>query len=296
MYYHPDTIVFHNGKFTLASQAETNVYSQSLHYGIGVLDGLRAYQTNEGPQIFKAREHYERFLNAAKVMKIQVNYSVEELIQITYQLLEKNNLTSAYIRPLLHLGANMEMQTSSETQLLIAAWKWENYRGNDPLDVMISSFQRLHPKSTFIDAKITGNYVNSVLAVNEAKQAGYDDALLLDHQGYVAEGAASNFFLEKNGILMTPPKGNILPGITRATVFGLAEELGITVQEKHFTPEEMKGADGAFFTGTASEISCIKSIDRNPFRKNWTDTMGFEIQRKYHQRVVLGDYDHYSII
>lgn len=296
MYYHQSTIVFHNGSFTQANQADTNVYSQSLHYGIGIIDGLRAYQTNEGPQIFKAREHYERFLNAARAMHIRLNYSVEELIQITYQLLEKNHLSSAYIRPLVHLGANMEMQTSTEVQLLIAAWKWENYRGNDPLDVMVSSFQRLHPKSTFIDAKITGNYVNSVLAMNEAKQAGFDEAILLDNQGYVSEGAGSNFFLEKNGTLITPPLGSILPGITRATVFELAYELGIQVQEKYFTPEEMQEADGAFFTGTASEIACIKSVNRHNFRKNWKDTAGYEIQRKYHQRVLLGDYDQYSII
>ncbi|NJL14342.1 MAG: branched-chain amino acid transaminase [Microscillaceae bacterium] len=296
MYYQSQTLIFHNGKFTQAHQAGAHLYSQSLHYGIGVLDGLRAYKTNEGPQIFKAFEHYDRFLRSAQKIGIQIPYTLEELVQLTYRLLDRNHLDSAYIRPLAYVGANMELETSSETHLMIAAWPWENFRGKEPLDVKISSYQRLHPKSVPMEAKITGYYVNSVLAMNEAKQAGFGATLLLDGQGFVAEGAASNFFYEKEGCLFTPPAGNILPGITRATVFDIAAELGIKVIEKLFGPEAVYQADTAFFTGTASEIAAIKSIDGHPFPKKWKDTMAAEIQRKYHQRVLLRDYDHYSII
>lgn len=296
MYYNNKTIVFKNGKFVKADDAKTNLYSQSIHYGIGVIDGLRAYQTTEGPQIFKAKEHYERFLRSAQKINIKINYSVEELIQLTYRLLEVNNLSSAYIRPLAYMGTNMEMETSDEVNLMITAWRWENYRGKDPLDIMVSSFHRLNPNTCFLDAKITGHYVNSVMAINEAKANGFDAALLLDGQGFVSEGAGSNFFYEKDHTLYTPPSGNILPGITRATVFEIAKELGLTLVEKYFTPEEIQNADGAFFTGTASEIASIKSINRIPFRKKWENTVGFEIQQKYHQRVVLADYDSYSII
>ncbi len=296
MYYQPKTILFHNGNFVKASEAQTNLFSQSLHYGIGVIDGLRAYQTTEGPQIFKASQHYERFLASAEKMNIRVDYEVEELIHLSYRLLEENNLASAYIRPLVYLGANMDMETSDEVNILLTAWKWENYRGSDPLDIMISSYQRLNPKSSFLDAKITGHYVNSVMAINEAKHHGYDAALLLDENGFVAEGAGSNFFYEKDGMLYTPPAGHILPGITRGTVFELAKELGVKVIEKLFTPREMENADVAFFTGTASEIAPIKSVNGHKFQRDWEDTIGREIQVKYHQRVILKDYDSYSII
>lgn len=296
MYYNSNSIIFHNGKFVNAVNANTDLYSQSLHYGIGIIDGLRAYQTPEGPQIFKAREHYDRFLASAEKMNIQLPFCQEELIQLSYRLLDLNRLSSAYIRPLAYLGINMEMETSSEVNLVLSAWKWENYRGNDSLDVMVSSFQRMHPKSSHIDAKITGHYVNSVLAINEAKNKGYDAALLLDNQGFVAEGAGSNFFYEKDGILYTPPAGNILPGITRATVFELAKALQVKVVERLFTADEVKEADGAFFTGTASEITCINSLNGQNFKKSWEDTIGCEIQTKYHQQVVLADYDSYSII
>ena len=296
MYYNNQTIIFNDGKFVKASDAKTDLYSQTIHYGVGVVEGLRAYQTAQGTQIFKAGEHFDRFHHSAKSLDIKLSYSVEELTHICYRLLEENNLSSAYIRPLLYVGANMDMITSDETHLMITAWKWENYRGKEPANVMISSYQRIHPKSCNVDAKITGHYVNSVLAVNEAKSKGFDDAILLDNNGFVAEGSSSNLFYEKNGELFTPPLGNIVPGITRQTVFEIAKEMGVKVIEKLFTPEKLYEADGAFFSGTASEIAQIKSVNKQKFLKKWENTLGYEVQMKYHQVVRLSEFQTYSII
>jgi branched-chain amino acid aminotransferase len=289
-------IVFNNGRFVKASKASATLYSQSLHYGVAVIDGLRAYETNQGKQIFKPKEHFERFIRSAQKMAIHIPYSVEELIQFSYRLLELNDISSAYIRPLAYVGTSMELETSQEVNVMIMTWIWENYRGSDALDVMVSSYRRLHPQTVLIDAKVSGNYVNSVLAMNEAKSKGFDAAILLDNSGFVAEGAGSNFFYEKDGILFTPPAGNILRGITRATVFELAKEMGVKVVEKLFLPQILEEADAAFFSGTASEISRIKSVHHKAFEKKWEDTIACAIQARYRQRVVLGEYHSYSII
>ncbi len=294
--YPKTNLIFHNGAFVQAQEANTSVYSQSLHYGVGVIDGLRAYQTPEGTQIFKAQAHYERFIDSAQRMDIKIPYSSEELVQLSYRLLEYNKLQCAYIRPLVYVGINMDMETSPETNIVLTSWNWENYQGGSPLDLMVSSYRRLHPSSSMVDAKITGNYINSVMAINEAKQNGYDAALLLDANGFVAEGAGSNFFYEKDQVLYTPPKGTILPGITRATVLDIARELQVPVVEKYFQVDDLKEADAAFFTGTASEISQIRSVNGHTFRLNWEETIAREIQLKYHQLVTLADFDRYAII
>src|SRR4028118_568902 len=237
MYHKENSVVFLNGKFIKASEATCSLYSQTVHYGMGVFEGIRSYYTKHGTKVFKVREHYERLLHSAQVMQIPVTYSVEDLIQITYSLLEKNTLEDAYIRPLLYMDENMSLQVkkSSTSNLFIAAWQWDKYLGDKRIHVYISSYVRPSPKAFCIEAKTCGNYVNSILASTEARNAGYDEALLLDQQGYVAEGAAANLFIEKDGILYTPPRGNILPGITRGAVIEMAkekdiEEIGRAVQ------------------------------------------------------------------
>lgn len=296
MYYHKNTIVFHNRAFVKAADAKADLFSQSLHYGSGIFEGIRAYETAAGPHAFKAQDHYVRLLQTAKALGIEVKYTVDELVHITYTLLDENGLSNAYIRPLVYLGPNMRLTKTTEMNLFIAAWKWPRYQLNDQLDVMISSFQRPNPKAFKVDAKITGNYINAIMATQEAKSKGYDEALMLDAGGFVAQGPGDNFFFEKDGVLYTPPVGHILPGITRQTVIQLAAAMDIKVVEKLFTVKELDEADGAFFTGTATEIAGIRSLAGKTFRKKWEQTLGHSILQRFRQIVTHSEYDSYSII
>jgi branched-chain amino acid aminotransferase len=218
-------------------------------------------------------------------MGISLEYPVEELISITYELLYRNNFKNAYIRPLVYMGTDMSLRTPRKTNLMISAWKWGPYLGEKLLRVMTSSFERPNPKSSHLDAKISGHYVTSILAVNEAKAQGYDEALLLDMNGFVSEGPGANFFYEKDGVLYTSPKGHILPGITRKTIIQLAYDFDIPVQELHFNIEHVEGADGAFFTGTAAEVVGLKSLNDVPFSKPWDETYGYKLKNAYRSLV-----------
>ncbi|PIQ49752.1 MAG: branched-chain amino acid aminotransferase [Cytophagales bacterium CG12_big_fil_rev_8_21_14_0_65_40_12] len=281
MYYSEDTIVYLDGKWLKATDANFSLYSQSIHYGSGVFEGIRSYEAEGEASIFKAAAHYERLLDSAKKMHIKCNYTVEELTQISYELLERNNLKGAYIRPLIFLGANMSLSPVNEVHLFFCAWKWANYLGDKLSNVLVSSYERPNPKSVPVEAKVTGHYTNSILATTEAKSKGFDEALLLDANGSVAEGSGANFFFERDNVLYTPPLGNILPGITRATTIEIAHDLGYEVIETYFPPQKVKGADGAFFTGTAVEIAGIQSLDGIPFKKPWEQTIGYKIAQEY---------------
>ncbi len=296
MYYSKDTLVFLNGNWMKASEAVTDLFSQTLHYGNGVFEGIRAYDTPAGPQIFKAREHFERLRHSAKRLHIKLKYSPEELTILAYELLQKNNLKNAYIRPLVFMGANMSLTLTDEVNILLTAWEWERYLGDNLLKVMVSSYQRPNPKSIPVDAKITGQYTNSILATTEARNKGFDEALLLDANGYVAEGPGANFFFEKEGKLYTPPLGNILPGITRQTIMEFAKDTGSEVVEKYFEPEEITEADTAFFTGTASEIAGIKSIGGHHFEKNWKDTLAYDFFLMYRNRVRYPELNDFTLV
>ena len=286
-YFDTQTIIYHNGEFLEPKAAFGNLYSQTLHYGNGVFEGIRSYETPKGTKIFKAEAHYERLKYGAKVMGIPFNYTVEELTAITYNLLESNNLGDAYIRPLITTGANMGLYTSKESILTMQCWEWGKLMGDKLLRVMTSSFERPNPKSCFVEAKVTGHYINSILSTNEAKDAGFDEALLLDMHGNVAECSGANIFMEKNGKLFTPKKGNIMAGITRDTILEICQEEGIPVEEKHFKLEELKQADSSFFTGTAAEVVGLKSLDDYEFPLRWTDSLGFKLMQLY-QKEVLG--------
>ncbi|TCP22183.1 branched-chain amino acid aminotransferase [Tenacibaculum skagerrakense] len=287
MYFNDQSVVFYNGKFIKAKEASSDLYSQSLHYGNGVFEGIRSYKTDNGARIFKSHEHYKRLKFGAEVMNINLNYSEDELTEITYKLLELNNLEDAYIRPLITTGANMSLLTSEETNVIIQCWEWGKYMGDKLLRVKTSKFQRPNPKSCFVEAKVTGHYVNSILSTNEAKSEGYDEALLLDMNGKVAECSGANVFMQKDGKLYTPPRGHIMAGITRATIIEICQEEGIPVEEKFFTLDELKSADACFFTGTAAEVVGLQSLDEYEFPMKWEETHGFELMKLY-QAEVLG--------
>ena len=274
-YYNEQTILWRDGEFIKAAEATTDLYSQSMHYGYAVFEGIRSYRTVSGAtKIFKEVEHYRRLQYSAQAMNMPYTYDAAELIEATYQVLEMNDLQDAYIRPLVYAPANMSFNRNDRSHIVIETWKMEPFLGEKLLKVMTSSFQRPNPKGFNIQAKASGHYVNSILASHEAKAKGYDEALLMDMNGHVAEGTGANVFFEKDGKLFTPATGNILPGITRATVLEICRELGIPVEEGAFTVDEMKGADAAFFCGTAAEVIGWESLDGQPFGQPWNGSLG----------------------
>lgn len=286
-YYNENTILYFNGEYLKATEAKTDLYGQSLHYGYAVFEGIRAYKTDKGEiRIFKAQEHYDRLKRSCDLIHIPYKFNNDELIKASYKILELNNFEEAYIRPLVFCPPNMTLKAASEAHILICAWEWGAYLGEKLLRVMTSSYQRPNPKAFQIESKSAGLYVNSILASQEAKEKGYDEALLLDINGYVAEGPGANIFFEKNGKLFTPPPGNILPGITRATVIELCKELGIPLEQKLFTIEELREAESVFYCGTAAEVIGWDSLDGQGFSKPWADSLGKVLQQAYKARVL----------
>jgi branched-chain amino acid aminotransferase len=286
MYFNEETILYYDGKYTKSIDAKVNLYTQTMHYGYGVFEGIRAYNTENGVRLYKATEHYERLKKSCQMINIPFEYDVDDLIEQTYKVLEVNNFTNAYVRPLVFCGPNMSLTKPSSVSILICAWEWGAYLGDNLLNVIISSFCRPHPKSTKIEAKVCGHYVNSILATTEAKEKGFDEAILLDTDGFLAEGPGSNLFFEKEGKLFTPKTGNILPGITRATVIELCKDLEIELTEGAFLPEDLANADSAFLCGTAAEIIGLQSLEKKNFPKNWNETLGKKLQTAYKNLVL----------
>jgi branched-chain amino acid aminotransferase len=285
-YYNENTVLYLDGKMIKASEAKMDLYSQSLHYGYAVFEGIRSYKTISGQtRIFKPVEHFERLKQSALALNMPYHYDTDELIQATYEVLAANQLSDAYIRPLVYAPANMSFAPNTESHIAIEVWEMQPFLGEKLLRVMRSSFQRPNPKGFKIHAKAAGHYVNSILASQEAKANGFDEALLEDMNGNIAEGPGANIFFEKDGRLFTPAGGNILMGITRATVLEICKELNITVTEKICTYNELKQADAAFFCGTAAEVIGWSSIDEYNFPTAWGDTLSAKIQSAYKQRI-----------
>lgn len=285
-YYSKDTIIYLNGSLVKAAEATMDLYSQTLHYGYGVFEGIRSYRTENGStRIFKATEHYDRLKASALALNLPYHWTTEELTDATYEVLEANNLQDAYIRPLVFAPANMSFAPNKESYITIQCWEMQPFLGDKLLRVMSSDFQRPNPAGFKITAKACGHYVNSILASQDAKAKGFDEALLKDINGFVAEGPGANIFFEKDGKLITPSTGNILPGITRATVMDICKTMGIEVEEKQVILPEIKSADCAFFCGTAAEVIGFESIDNSGFPKPWNATLGFQIQQRYKQLV-----------
>ncbi len=286
MYYNNETFIYQNGAFVKAADTKIDLYSQSLHYGYGVFEGIRSYKTDSGEtKIFKPVEHFERLKISAQSINLPYTFITQELINATYEVLKQNNLQNAYIRPLVYAPANMSFALNTESFIVIEAWEMAPFLGDKLLRVMTSSFQRPNPKAFKIHAKATGHYVNSILASQEAKSKNFDEALLLDMHDHIAEGPGANIFFEKDGVLHTPELGHILPGITRATVFEICEKLNIPVVEGTYTIQQLKQADAAFFCGTATEVIGWESIDDTVFSKEWKNTLGAIIQHKYSELI-----------
>ena len=262
-----DGVIWYDGKMVPWRDANTHVLTHTLHYGLGVFEGLRAYETAQGAAIFRLQEHTDRLFNSAHIFMMKMPYDKATIMQAQRDVVKQNKLSSAYIRPIAFYGAEA-MGLSARTlsvHVAIAAWSWGTYLGPEALEngirVKTSSFTRHHVNINMCRAKSVTTYANSILANQEVAQNGYDEALLLDVEGYVAEGSGENIFVVKQGKLYTPDLTSCLEGITRASIIEIAGELGIPVIEKRITRDEIYCADEAFFTGTAAEVTPIRELD-----------------------------------
>jgi branched-chain amino acid aminotransferase len=255
--------IWMDGKFVKWKDAKVHVLVHTLHYGAGAFEGIRCYETEQGAAVFRLKEHIDRLYYSAGTLKMKIPYSKEEFIEAVKETVRKNNVKSAYIRPICFFGyGKMGLNPSgAPVNCSIAVWPWGKYLGEGCVKIKTSKYIRIHPKSTHADAKICGHYVNSIFANIEARDKGYDEALLLNAEGFVEEGPGENFYIVKDGKIITPPLGNILPGITRKSVIQMAKDQDIEVIEKNFRLQDVYSADEAFFTGTAAEVTAIESVD-----------------------------------
>lgn len=255
--------IWSNGQLLNWNEASAHMLSHTLHYGSGVFEGIRAYNTDNGTAVFRLEEHIERLIFSANSMKLKLQYSKEQLIESVLQTLQANGLTEGYIRPLVFNGyGEMGIGAINKVEVIIACWPWPKYHEiTTGLDVKTSKYRRIHQQSSIVEAKICGHYVNSILALQEIQGTKYHEALMLDTDGFVSECSAANIFIVKNNIIYTPGLGSILPGITRDFVIKLATDLGYKVIEQTLTLDDVYNADESFFTGTAVEVTLIRSLD-----------------------------------
>jgi branched-chain amino acid aminotransferase len=264
-----DGKIWMDGQLIDWRDARIHVLSHTLHYGCGAFEGVRAYDTVNGTAIFRLREHTERLFNSAKILRMKIPFSFDEVVEAQRAVVKANDLKSCYLRPLTWIGSEKlgVSPKGNKIHLMVAAWSWGAYLGEEGLKrgirVKTSSYTRHHVNITMTQAKAVSNYTNSILANMEATDDGYDEALLLDANGFVSEGAGENLFVIKNGVVYTPDlSAGALNGITRNTVFAICQDLGLTLKEKRITRDEVYISDEAFFTGTAAEVTPIRELDR----------------------------------
>jgi branched-chain amino acid aminotransferase len=262
-----DGWIWQNGELIPWRDATVHVLTHTLHYGVGCFEGVRAYNTPQGPCIFRLNEHTKRLFQSAHILGMKIPFTPAEVSEAQRAVFRENGLDEGYLRPMVYFGSEaMGLRaTGLSTNLVIAAWPWPNYMDEDSrekgIKVRTSSFTRHHVNITMCKAKANGNYINSILALQEALECGADEALMLDNEGYVAEGSGENFFLVRDGKLHTPELTSCLDGITRNTIFYLAEEAGLQIVERRITRDEVYICDEAFFTGTAAEVLPIRELD-----------------------------------
>lgn len=293
-----DGFIWMDGKLVPWRDANIHVLTHTLHYGMGIFEGIRAYKTDTGPAIFRLEAHVHRLFNSAKIFQMKMNYTEKEVVQATLSVVKENNLSSCYIRPIVWIGSE-KLGISSKgnsTHIAVAAWEWGAYLGEDGLNkgirVKVSSFTRHHVNVSLVRAKASGYYINSILANQEVTSQGYDEALLLDTDGYVSEGSGENVFIVKNGIVYTPDLASCLDGITRDAIFIIAKDLGIEVREKRITRDEMYCCDEAFFTGTAAEVTPIRELDDRVIGDGTRGPITTQIQKVFFD-AVAGKNDKY---
>ena len=262
-----DGVIWYDGALVPWREAKTHVLTHTLHYGLGVFEGIRAYRTGRGTAIFRLHEHVRRLFDSAHILRLDMPWDPTTIFEACRTAVRDNNLDTAYIRPMCFLGAEgMGLRADNlRTHAIVAAWSWGSYLGDDGIEkgirVRTSSYTRHHVNVTMCKAKANGNYMNSMLALREAIDCGYDEALLLDPEGYVAEGSGENIFIVRDGELRTPELTSALAGITRDTIVNIAGECGLKVRECRITRDEVYVADEAFFTGTAAEVTPIREVD-----------------------------------
>ncbi len=261
--------IWMDGELVYGPEAKVHVLTHSLHYGLAVFEGIRAYNSEggEGGAVFRLKDHTDRLFDSAHITLMKIPFSKDEINSAIIETLKANSLTQGYIRPIAYIGAGGMglFPGDNPVKVAIAAWDWGAYLGEEGLlqgiRIKVSSFIRHHVNSSMSKAKVSGNYVNSILSKREAVSAGYDEAIMLDTEGYVSEGSGENVFIVKDGVIKTTPLTSILKGITRDSVMKIAADLGITVKEERFTRDEVYTADEAFFTGTAAEVTPIREVD-----------------------------------
>jgi branched-chain amino acid aminotransferase len=262
-----DGLIWFDGELVPWRDAKVHVLTHTLHYGLGVFEGVRAYATDQGPAIFRMQDHTDRLFRSAHILSMKLPFTKEQINAAQIDVVKQNKLKEAYLRPMCFYGSEgMGLRAEGlKSHCIIAAWEWPSYMSPEAIvagiKVRTSSYTRHHVNITMCKAKANGNYINSMLALKEALDSGCEEALLLDNEGYVAEGSGENIFLVQNGKLVTPELTSCLEGITRATIFSFAEELGLEVRERRITRDEVYVADEAFFTGTAAEVLPIRELD-----------------------------------
>ena len=263
-----DGVIWFDGELVPWKEANIHVLTHTLHYGMGVFEGMRAYETPNGAAIFRLHDHTQRMFRSAHILKMTLPYTFDEINEACITVVRENCLTAAYVRPICFYGSEgMGLRADNlKVHVAVAAWEWGAYLGDDGLEkgirIKTSSFTRHHVNISMCKAKAVGHYINSILALQEAIDCGYDEALLLDNEGYVAEGSGENIFIVRDGVIYTPDLTSALEGVTRDTIIVFARELGMEVREKRLTRDEVYVADEAFFTGSAAEVTPVVELDR----------------------------------
>ncbi len=286
-----DGVIWLDGEMVPWREAKVHVLTHTLHYGMGVFEGERAYMTDKGTAIFRLKEHTDRLFRSAHILNMPMPFDKDTINEATKAAVAQNNLDSAYIRPMAFYGSEgMGLRADNlKTHVMIAAWEWGAYLGAENMEkgirIRTSSFTRHHVNITMCKAKANGNYMNSMLALQEALTDGYDEALLLDVEGFVAEGSGENIFIVRNGKIFTPDLTSALEGITRDTIFIMATELGYDIIEKRITRDEVYSADEAFFTGSAAEVTPIRELDNRSIGNGSRGPITEQLQAMYFDQV-----------
>ena len=286
-----DGVIWFDGEMVPWREATTHVLTHTLHYGMGVFEGVRAYDAEQGTAIFRLREHTDRLFRSAHILQMKMPFDKDTLNQAQIDVVRENNLQSAYLRPMCFYGSEgMGIRADNlKVHVIVAAWEWGAYLGKENLEkgirIRTSSYTRHHVNITMCKAKANGNYMNSMLALQEALDCGYDEAMLLDNEGYVAEGSGENIFIIRDGVLYTPDLTSALEGITRDTLITLAMDEGLEIREKRITRDEVYIADEAFFTGTAAEVTPIREVDNRSIGAGTRGPITEKLQTQYFDQV-----------